>query len=74
MKTAALNARLPVGLKRAVDRFCAERGLKVQAFVESLIQERLEDELDARLIDERRDEKTVPFDVLLRRLGEPAGR
>ena len=46
MKLTVLNARIPVGLKKAMSRYCEEKGLKVQAFIENLIQERLEDELD----------------------------
>ena len=37
MKMVALNARIPAGLKKAVDKFCEARGLKVQSFIENLM-------------------------------------
>ena len=69
MKLAALNARIPVGLKKAMTRYCDEKGLKVQAFIENLIQERLEDELDQRIIDERYGEPTIPLSKVMKDLG-----
>jgi len=63
-----LNARIPAGLKRAMKKYCDARGLKVQAFVESLIQEHLEDEMDLRLMDERADEPTIAFAEVVRDL------
>ena len=69
MKLAILNARIPVGLKKAMNKFCDEKGLKVQAFIENLIQERLEDELDQRIVEERYDEPTVPMADVVKALG-----
>jgi len=70
MPLEALNARIPAGLKRAMKKYCDERGLKVQAFVENLIQEHLEDEMDLRLMDERVDEPTVSFVQVVRNLSK----
>ena len=50
-------------------KYCDEKGLKVQAFIESLIQERLEDELDQRIIDERYGEPTIPLADVMSELG-----
>lgn len=74
MKMTTLNARIPVGLKKAVDKYCEDRGLKVQAFVEDLIQERLEDELDLKLIEERRSEPTLSLDQVISTLNEDSRR
>ena len=68
MALESINARIPAGLKRAMKQYCDERGLKVQAFIEDLIQEHLEDEMDLRLIDERRDEETLPFEDVIREI------
>jgi hypothetical protein len=69
MKMTTLNARIPVGLKKAVDRYCSDRGLKVQSFVENLIQDRLEDEYDLKAVDERRDEPTISLEEVVANLG-----
>jgi len=69
MKMSTLNARIPTGLKKAVNKFCEERGLKVQAFIENLIQERLEDEEDQHAIETRREEPTVPLKDVVKALG-----
>lgn len=69
MKMVALNARIPAGLKKAVDKFCEARGLKVQSFVENLIQERLEDEADQNAIEARYDEPTIPLQDVVKSLG-----
>jgi len=74
MKMSTLNARIPTGLKKAVDKYCEERGLKVQAFVEDLIQERLEDELDLKTIEERRAESTVKLDQVIASLNGDSRR
>ncbi len=71
---STLNARIPTGLKKAVDKYCEERGLKVQAFVEDLIQERLEDELDLKTIEERRAESTVKLDQVIASLNGDSRR
>ncbi|MCB0327103.1 MAG: hypothetical protein KDD52_05745 [Bdellovibrionales bacterium] len=68
-KLVVLNARIPVGLKKAMNRYCDEKGLKVQAFIENLIQERLEDELDQRIIEKRLTESTVPLAQVIKELG-----
>lgn len=69
MKMVALNARIPAGLKKAVDKFCEARGLKVQSFIESLIQERLEDEEDQRAIEARYEEPAIPLKDVIKSLG-----
>lgn len=69
MKMVALNARIPAGLKKAVDKFCEARGLKVQSFVENLIQERLEDEEDQKAIEARFEEPTIPLEEVVKTLG-----
>ncbi|MDB5038725.1 MAG: hypothetical protein JWQ35_2253 [Bacteriovoracaceae bacterium] len=68
MKTTTLNARIPIGLKKAVDKYCSDHGLKVQAFVEDLIQERLEDEHDFKLIESRRDEPNLSLEEVIEHL------
>ncbi len=68
MKLSALNARIPVGLKKAMTKYCDEKGLKVQSFIENLIQEHLEDELDHKIIDDRHDEKTIPLEQVVANL------
>lgn len=65
----SLNARIPAGLKKALDKFCEARGLKVQSFVENLIQERLEDEEDQKAIEARFEEPTVPIEDVIKALG-----
>jgi hypothetical protein len=59
-----------------MNKFCDERGLKVQAFIEDLIQERLEDELDQKIIEERYDEPTIPLDEVRKslKLDDPVTR
>jgi hypothetical protein len=69
MRLAVLNARIPVGLKRAMTKYCDEKGLKVQAFIEDLIQERLEDELDLKILEERYGEPTIPLAKVVKDLG-----
>ena len=50
-------------------KYCDEKGLKVQSFIENLIQERLEDELDQKIIEERYSESSVGFDEVVKDLG-----
>lgn len=69
MPLVPLNARIPAGLKRAMKHYCDSRGLKVQAFLEHLIQEHLEDEMDLELVDERRHEEEIPFEEVAKELG-----
>lgn len=68
MKMTTLNARIPTGLKKAVDKYCSDHGLKLQAFVEDLIQERLEDVQDLKLVEARRDEPSLSLDEVIEHL------
>ncbi len=47
--------RISDKLKKALDRFCEEHGLKQQAVIEEALASWLEDAADAALIDERRN-------------------
>ena len=47
--------RIDDELKRALDAFCEQHGLKQQAVIQEALATWLEDALDAELIDERRE-------------------
>ncbi|OGQ92150.1 MAG: hypothetical protein A2289_17645 [Deltaproteobacteria bacterium RIFOXYA12_FULL_58_15] len=50
-----ITHRIHEDLKRELDEFCEEHGLKQQAVVQEALAAWLEDSRDAGLIEERRD-------------------
>ena len=54
--------RIDEDLKRELDQFCEEHGLKQQAVVQEALATWLEDSRDAELIEERRDGPWVDWD------------
>jgi predicted DNA-binding protein len=49
-----ITHRIDEELKRLLDRYCEEHGLKVQAVVQEAIAQWLEDSEDLALVEERR--------------------
>ena len=47
--------------KELLDRYCKTRGLRINHFVETAILEKLEDEMDADIINKREFEETVAW-------------
>jgi len=59
---AAITHRIDDELKKELDRFCEEHGLKQQAVVQEALATWLEDARDLSLIEERRDGPWVDWD------------
>ncbi len=59
---ATMTQRIDDKLKRELDRFCSEHGLKQQAVVAEAIAAWLEDAEDIALIEERRNGPWVAWE------------
>lgn len=59
---ATITHRIDEELKKLLDRFCEEHGLKAQAVVQEAIAQWLEDAEDLALIEERRGGPWVEWD------------
>lgn len=63
LKNVPFSTSLSAEAKEAVTLFCKRRGLKINHFIEELIWERLEDEMDAE-IARTGEEATIDLDDL----------
>ncbi len=57
----SLSTTLPVEVKDLLDRYCQRKGIKINHFLETAILEKLEDEMDADLIDRREIEELIEW-------------
>ena len=69
MGQSQLAARIDAGVKSAVDRICAERGLKMNRFVEDALIDKLEELEDIEELKSIRHEPTRPLSEVLEDLG-----
>ena len=47
--------------KSLLDRYCKKTGIRINHFLEQAILEKLEDEMDVQLIEQRQFEELVPW-------------
>lgn len=64
-KTTTLSTVIDSNVKKAVDQFCEERGLKLRYLVEQALVEQIEDTMDLEIYRARRSEKTISFHKVL---------
>ena len=69
MGQSQLAARIDARVKLAVDRICAERGLKMNRFVEDALIDKLEELEDIEELKSIRHEPTRPLSEVLKDLG-----
>lgn len=69
MGQSQLAARIDARVKLAVDRVCAERGLKMNRFVEDALIDKLEELEDIEDLKTIRHEPTRPLSEVLKDLG-----
>ncbi len=55
-KAVSFSTTLSAEAKEALTLFCKRRGLKINHFLEAIIWDRLEDEMDAEIANEGDDE------------------
>ncbi len=65
-KTAFLSTIVSAQLKDALTRFCHKRGLKINHFISEAILEHLEDEEDVASYEDRRHEKKISLEDVLK--------
>ncbi|OGQ05235.1 MAG: hypothetical protein A2W61_04240 [Deltaproteobacteria bacterium RIFCSPLOWO2_01_44_7] len=64
-KTATLSTVIDSSVKKAVDQFCEQRGLKLRYLVEQALVEQIEDMVDLEAYWARHSEETIPFHKIL---------
>jgi len=64
-ETATLSTIIDANVKKAVTRYCKERGIKLRFLVEQALIERLEDEIDLEAFHARRSEETFSLEEIL---------
>jgi hypothetical protein len=69
MKQVQIAARIDVRVKKAVDRICKGRGLKMNRFVEDALVDKLEELEDVDDVKRIRFEPTRPVEELVDELG-----
>ena len=69
MKQAQIATRIDARVKKAVERVCKARGLKINRFVEDALLDKLEELEDIEDIKRIRFEPTRPLSDLLADLG-----
>jgi hypothetical protein len=68
MQQKQLATRIDSRVKRAVERLCEQRGLKISRFVEDALLDKLEELEDLEDLKKLRRESTRPFEDVLREL------
>lgn len=68
MATKQLATKIDENVKKALDAFCEERGLKINRFLEDAILDKIEEFEDVSEIKKLRREKTESFDDVLKEL------
>lgn len=68
MASRQLATKIDARVKDALDRFCEERGFKINRFVEDAILDKLEEFEDVSDIRQLRKEAFRPFDEVIREL------
>ena len=66
-KVASFSTTLSKEAKEALLIFCARRGLKINHFLEEIIWDRLEDEMDAEIADNTDYRDLVPMKEVMRK-------
>ncbi len=69
MAQTQLAARIDSRVKKAIDRLCDDRGLKLNRFVEDALIDKLEELEDIEDLKAIRHEPTRPLSTLLKDLG-----
>ena len=72
MTKTQLATRIETKIKRAVEKHCKERGLKITRFVEEALLDKMEELQDVEDLKKIRREPTRPFEEVLRELNEDA--
>ena len=60
-KQVSFSTAIPEEVKDLLDRYCRQRGVKINHFVETALLEKLEDEMDTEIVAERRGEPIVAW-------------
>jgi hypothetical protein len=63
-----LSTLISPALKKALDDFCAAKGLKIQNVVENGILEQIEDAIDLEEYEKRKNEERIPLKKLFKDL------
>lgn len=61
-----IQTTLDRDIKTAATRYCKQRGIKLQYFIEQAIIEQLEDEIDLAAYHQRKNEETVSLTEVLK--------
>ena len=69
-KQVTLTTNIDQDLKKALSLFCKKYGLKIQSVVENAIRERLEDEVDIAIYNERKNEQEVSLESVLKKINK----
>lgn len=65
-QTANLSTVIDSDIKTAATKYCKQRGIKLQYFIEQAIIEQLEDEMDLATYHQRKNEETVSLAEILK--------
>ena len=70
MKTKAIpfSTLLAANIKKILDVFCKQRGIKIRYFIEQAIIEKLEDEMDIEAYELRKNEEEISLEDLLKEI------
>ena len=55
-------------IKNALQKFCKQKGLKISAFIEEAVLEKLEDEYDLEIYHKRKNEPRLSMDAVFKSL------
>ena len=68
MKQVQLATRINAQVKAAIEKICADRGLKMNRFIEEALLDKLEEMEDIEDIKKIRNESTRPLSEILKEL------
>ena len=68
MSDILLAAKVDTRIKKALELFCDQRGLKMNRFIEDAILDKLEEHEDIEDLKKLRHEKAQPFNEVIKEL------
>lgn len=60
-KMTSLSTTMSSETKKLLEKYCKSRGLKMSYFIEQAVIEKLEDDMDSQIVQERANEPTVSW-------------
>jgi hypothetical protein len=68
VKTLPLSTNISSQIKKVLDIYCKQHGIKIRYFIEQAIIDKLEDEIDIEAFELRKNEDTISLDELLKNI------